>query len=226
MIDNNDITPSADTKEDQQAKERRAKKIIEAVLFAAGHPITYAKLSEVLDISVTEVKHIVRSYADDYNDDGGDLPRGITMLLFDDSCQLCTKEDFGPYIREALGIHRGGNLSPSSIEVLAIIAYNEPVTRAFVDTVRGVDSSYAISSLSDKHLIESCGRLDVPGRPMLYRTTKDFLRVFGLKSLSDLPMVSIPAGDMRERFINGAASAAGDIDSSEEIDDTYENGEK
>lgn len=220
MIDNNDTAPIGDVQEDRQAFERRAKKIIEAVLFAAGHPVSYAKLADVLDITPAEARYLVREYADEYNDDCGQLPRGITMLLFDDSCQICTREEFGPYIREALGIHRGGNLSPSSIEVLAIIAYNEPVTRAFVDTVRGVDSSYAISSLSDKHLIESCGRLDVPGRPMLYRTTTDFLRVFGLKSLAELPMVSVPAGDMRERFINGAAEESSDIDSSENEEET------
>ena len=92
-----------------------------------------------------------------------------------------------PYIREALGIKRGGNLSASSLEVLAIVAYNQPVTRAYVDAVRGVDSSYAVGSLLDKNLIEACGRMDAPGRPMLYVTTDKFLRVFGLNSLSELP---------------------------------------
>ena len=92
-----------------------------------------------------------------------------------------------PYIREALGIRRGGNLSASSMEVLAIVAYNQPVTRSFIDQVRGVDSNYAVTSLIDKGLIESCGRLDAPGRPMLYATTDKFLRVFGFNSLDDLP---------------------------------------
>ncbi|MBR4933080.1 MAG: SMC-Scp complex subunit ScpB, partial [Clostridia bacterium] len=96
----------------------------------------------------------------------------------------------------ALGIRRGGNLSPSSLEVLAIVAYNQPVTRAFIDTVRGVDSSYAVSSMVEKKLIEPCGRLDVPGRPMLYKTTDNFLRVFGLTSLTDLPDVKTPDGDV------------------------------
>ena len=216
MINNNDTAAVADVTENRRATERRAKKIIEAVLFAAGHPVSYAKLAAVLDITPAEVMHLVREYAEEYNDDRGALPRGITMLLFDDSCQICTKEEFGPYIREALGIHRGGNLSPSSIEVLAIIAYNEPVTRAFVDTVRGVDSSYAISSLSDKHLIESCGRLDVPGRPMLYKTTTDFLRVFGLKSLSDLPMISVAVSDLKERFENNSIAESEAINAGED----------
>ena len=111
--------------------------------------------------------------------------------MFEDTCQFCTKEQYAPYIREALGIRRGGNLSASSMEVLAIVAYNQPVTRSFVDQVRGVDSSYAMNSLIDKALIEACGRLDAPGRPMLYATTEKFLRVFGLRSLSELPETEV-----------------------------------
>ena len=113
--------------------------------------------------------------------------RGIQLLLYPDTCQLTTKEIFSPYIREALGIKRGGNLSASSLEVLAVVAYNQPVTRSYIDTIRGVDSSYAVTSLLDKGLIEACGRLDAPGRPMLYVTTEKFLRVFGINSLSELP---------------------------------------
>jgi segregation and condensation protein B len=156
-------------------------KAIEAILFAAGHPITYDKLSEVIGLTPAQIKKMVGHMAKAYEN------RGIQLLMFPDSCQLCTKEDFAPYIREALGIRRGGNLSASSMEVLAIVAYNQPVIRSFVDTVRGVDSSYAISSLLDKGLIEACGRLEAPGRPMLYQTTEKFLRVFGLNSLADLP---------------------------------------
>ncbi len=164
-------------------------KIIEAVLFAAGHPVTYQKLGEVLGRSAKDIKDIVRDYMEQYNATNAPLPRGIMLVMFDEACQLCTREQYGTYIREALGIKRGGNLSQSSIETLAVIAYNEPVTRAFVDTVRGVDSSYGVSSLADKQLIEPCGRLDVPGRPILYRTTEHFLRVFGLSSLQELPKV-------------------------------------
>ena len=112
------------------------------------------------------------------------------LLTFDKSCQLCTNEKYLPYIREALGIKRGGNLSASSLEVLAIAAYNQPVTRAFIDTVRGVDSAYAVGALLDKELLEPVGRLDAPGRPMLYGTTDKFLRVFGLSSLGELPEAS------------------------------------
>ena len=171
---------------------RELKRTIEAILFAAGHPVKYDKLAEVLSITPGGVKSLVREYAEEYNDHLGALPRGILMLTFEESCQLCTMEQYGEAIREALGIRRGGNLSASSIEVLAIVAYNEPVTRAYIDTVRGVDSSYGVNSLCDKHLIEPCGRLDVPGRPLLYRTTPDFLRVFGISSLDELPEITVP----------------------------------
>ena len=178
----------------------RAESVIEAVLFAAGYPVKYEKIASVLGITPEQAKQIVREYAKIYNG-SNELSHGIILLAFDDACQLCTKEEFSSEIREALGIRRGGNLSPSSIEVLAIIAYNEPVTRAYIDTVRGVDSSYAVTSLTDKHLIEVCGRLDVPGRPLLYRTTDDFLRVFGMQSLSDLPEVALSSGEDKQQTL-------------------------
>lgn len=185
---------------DDEGFRARAKSIIEAILFAAGYPVKYERIAQVLKVTKGQAKSIVKEYAKEYNA-AIEIPRGVILLTFDDACQLCTKEEFGAEVREALGIRRGGNLSPSSIEVLAIIAYNEPVTRAYVDTVRGVDSSYAITSLTDKHLIEVCGRLDVPGRPHLYRTTDDFLRVFGMQSLSDLPEISISTSDEKQQTL-------------------------
>ena len=161
---------------------------LEAILFAAGHPVKYEKIGEALSLTPRDTKRMAEHLAASYN---SDTTRGIMMLIFDDACQLCTREDYAPYIREALGIRRGGNLSASSMEVLAIVAYNQPLTRSFVDQVRGVDSSYAMNSLIDKGLIEACGRLDAPGRPMLYATTEKFLRVFGLRSLSELPETEI-----------------------------------
>ena len=158
---------------------------IEAILYAAGYPVKYAKIAEVLGLDLRNTKTIIQHMSKEFNSEKS--KRGISLLLFDETCQFCTKEQYAPYIREALGIRRGGNLSGSSMEVLAVIAYNQPVTRSFVDQVRGVDSSYAFNSLIDKGLIEACGRLDAPGRPMLYVTTEKFLRVFGLQSLSELP---------------------------------------
>ena len=158
---------------------------IEAILYAAGHPVEYSKLSEVLGLSTKDIKNMVEAMSRDYNSEKS--PRGVLLLTYPESCQFATKEEFLPYIREALGIKRGGNLSNSTMEALAVVAYNQPVTRAYVDAVRGVDSSYAMTSLIDKGLIESLSRLDAPGRPMLYTTTEKFLRVFGLSSLDDLP---------------------------------------
>lgn len=156
---------------------------IEAILFAAGYPVKYEKLAEVLGLSTQDIRLLCEHMASEYQKAG----RGILLLCLPETCQLTTKEQYMPYIRQALGIKRGGNLSASSLEVLAIVAYNQPVTRAYVDAVRGVDSSYAVGSLLDKNLIEACGRMDAPGRPMLYVTTDKFLRVFGLNSLSELP---------------------------------------
>ncbi len=156
---------------------------IEAILFAAGYPVKYEKLAEVLGLPEADVKLFCEHMAGEYQKAG----RGILLLCLPETCQLTTKEQYMPYIREALGIKRGGNLSASSLEVLAVVAYNQPVTRAYIDAVRGVDSSYAVGSLLDKNLIEACGRLDAPGRPMLYVTTDKFLRVFGLNSLAELP---------------------------------------
>ena len=158
---------------------------------------------------------------------------GIQLLMFPNACQLTTKEQYAPYIREALGIRRGGNLSASSMEVLAVVAYNQPVTRSFVDLVRGLDSSYAVNSLLDKGLIEAAGRLDAPGRPMLYVTTDKFLRVFGINSLDELPAteaLSVAAAQME----NAEQMAIGDEDAApkdyeaptdrEETDVIFENG--
>ena len=169
---------------------------VEAILFAAGHPVSYEKLSQVLGIGIREVKNIVGSMLDEYN--SKDSVRGILLLTFPDTCQLVTKEQYLPYIREALGIKRGGNLSASTLEALAVVAYNQPVTRSDVDSIRGVDSSYAMTSLIDKNLIEVCGRMEAPGRPMLYATTDKFLRVFGLSSLSELPKAELPVSSREQ----------------------------
>ena len=135
-----------------------------------------------------DVKAKVYDYAYRYNDTT--IERGVMLLTFAETCQLCTKQYYLPEIRDALGIRKSGSLSTSSMEALAIVAYNQPVTRVFVDTLRRVDSSYAMNNLIDRGLIESKGRLDAPGRPMLYGTTPDFLRAFGLSSIDALPQTA------------------------------------
>ena len=184
----------SETKQILETTEEEAPRVVvfeealEAILFAAGHPITYATLARVFELTPAVVKDKVFEYAMKYNDPA--IPRGVILLTYKDSCQLCTKEHYLHEIRDALGIRKSGSLSTSSMEVLAIVAYNQPVTRAFVDTLRRVDSSYAMNNLLDRGLIKATGRLDVPGRPMLYGTTLDFLRCFGLNDLDSLPTTS------------------------------------
>ena len=187
---------------------------LEAVLFAAGHPITYATLARVFELTPAVVKDKVFEYAIKYNDPS--IPRGVILLTYKDSCQLCTKEHYLHEIRDALGIRKSGSLSTSSMEVLAIVAYNQPVTRAFVDTLRRVDSSYAMNNLLDRGLIKATGRLDVPGRPMLYGTTSDFLRCFGLNDLDALPKTS---DELIEVFEGARAQEEAVNDTVEEIKD-------
>ncbi len=184
------VTPLLSTREGVlPIEEMPFEETLEAILFAAGHPMTYESLAETFHLTESALKKKVIAYANLYNT-SNELPRGVMLLTLKDACQLCTKEAYLPYIREALGIRANGNLSTSTVETLAIIAYNQPVTRAYVDTVRTVDSSYAISNLLDRGLIECKGRMDAPGRPMLYGTSNGFLRCFGLSSLEELPGIS------------------------------------
>lgn len=160
------------------------KRIAEAALFAAGYPLTFEKLGEVMGISAEEVRSVIGEYKKEYD---SDPMRGIQLLILGNACQLVTKEVYADYVKAALGVRDGGNLSKASLETLAIIAYNQPATRSYVEQVRGVDSSYSIGVLLEHELIEEKGRLDVPGRPRLYGTTEAFLRTFGLSSPEELP---------------------------------------
>ena len=185
IIENNNEIAEISPELQEEARTVVFEEALEAILFAAGHPISYATLARVFETTPAAVKEKVIDYSLIYNN--SDIPRGVILLTYADSCQLCTKKYYLSEIREALGIKKSGTLSTSSMEALAIVAYNQPVTRVFVDTLRRVDSSYAMNNLIDRGLIESKGRLDAPGRPMLYGTTKDFLRAFGLSTIDALP---------------------------------------
>ena len=185
---------------------------LEAILFAAGHPVTYATLARVFDMTPSQVKEKVIDYSLCYNSQ--ELPRGVVLLTYGDSCQLSTKQYYLTEIRDALGIKKSGTLSSSALETLAIVAYNQPVTRLFVDTLRRVDSSYAMNNLIDRGIIESKGRLDAPGRPMLYGTTPVFLRVFGLSSIKDLPKTT----EELEEMFRKVKSTEGEDLAQEEIE--------
>ena len=217
MTDNNNIIeenniPSEDTQKDPN-RVVIFEEALEAILFAAGHPITYATLARIFELTPQRVKEKVFDYSLKYNN--SDIPRGVMLLTFADTCQLCTKQYYLTEIRDALGIRKSGSLSTSSMEALAIVAYNQPVTRVFVDTLRRVDSSYAMNNLLDRGLIESKGRLDAPGRPMLYGTTADFLRCFGLDSLASLPRTS---EELMQMFDNAKISEGGEAEMQETID--------
>ena len=162
--------------------DREVSTVVEAILFAAGYPVEIIKLMETTGADKDAFEDAIGVLNEKYNGESG-----VRLVFLDGKYQLCTSEKYLDCVREALGIRRGGNLSRASLEVLAVIAYNQPTTRSFIEQVRGVDCTYIVSSLLEKGLIEVCGRLDSPGRPSLYRTTPDFLRVFGLSSVHDLP---------------------------------------
>lgn len=156
---------------------------IEAILFAAGESVPLARLSLILDTDEAELGNIAAELAEKYERE----QRGMRILRLGDKLQMCSAPEYAPFITKVLEQRRPPMLSQSALETLAIVAYFQPVTRAYVEQLRGVDSSYSISSLADKGLIEPCGRLDVPGRPTLFRTTDAFLRTMGISELSQLP---------------------------------------
>lgn len=157
--------------------------IIEAVLFAAGDAVTVERLQLVLDADRQTVEEALAGLSDRYDFER----RGIMLARMENRAQLCSRPDFAEHIRRAVETRRPPSLSPAALEVLSIVAYRQPVTRAFVEQLRGVDSSNTVTMLADRGLIEECGRLDVPGRPVLFRTTAAFLRTFGITSLAELP---------------------------------------
>ncbi len=159
------------------------KACIEAMLFAAGEPVEADKMAQVLTLKPEEVIKIVSALQNEY------LSResGLRILKLGDCYQMCSGKEYIEDIRALLELKKNTPLSQAALEVLAIVAYNQPVTKAFIEQVRGVDCSGVLRSLSEKVLIEEKGRLDLPGRPLLYGTTENFLRCFGLESLEDLP---------------------------------------
>jgi len=156
---------------------------LEAILFAAGDSVPVARLSLVLDSSESEIIRIANELRDKYEKE----QRGMRILILDDRLQMCSAPEYAPFINKTLENRKPPMLSQPALETLAIVAYFQPVTRAYIDQVRGVDSSYTVSVLSERGLIEVCGRLDVPGRPAIFRTTDVFLRTMGISKLSELP---------------------------------------
>lgn len=156
---------------------------LEGVLFASGEPVPVERLCLGLEVDRPTLDAVAQRLMDKYSYER----RGIRLVRLDTSYQLCSAPEFAPYIRKTLESRKPARLSQPALEVLAIIAYYQPVTRAYVDQVRGVDSAYTVGLLLERELIEEAGRLAVPGRPTLFRTTKNFLRSFGLTNLEELP---------------------------------------
>ena len=164
----------------------------EAVLFAAGEPAEIEKFCTVFDVDDDTVEKVMDMLADRLDNSGS----AVKLVRLDFSYQLCTRREYAENIRSVLDLRRKSPLSQAALEVLAVIAYNQPVTKAYVEQVRGVDCSGVVSTLVEKGLLEEKGRLELPGRPLLYGTTQNFLRCFGLKSLDDLP--EVPADETVE----------------------------
>ena len=174
---------------------------LEALLFAAGEPVDIKRICLALELDRSEAEAMLRRLADSYAFER----RGIRLLRLEDSWQLCSAPEYAEIIRRAFEIRRPAKLSQPALEALTIVAYYQPTTRAYVDQVRGVDSSYTMGLLQERGLIEECGRLQVPGRPILYRTTKAFLRAFHLNSLEDLPEIEgLEPGDQLRLRPDGA----------------------
>ena len=167
--------------ETREMKEIEA--AVEGILFASGEPVHIDRICLAAELDRPTAELVLQKLMDYYSFER----RGMRLLRLEDSGQLCSAPEYADVIRRAFEIRKPAKLSQPALEVLTIIAYYQPTTRAYVDQIRGVDSSYTVGLLLDRHLIEECGRLQVPGRPRLYRTTKAFLRAFHLNSLEDLP---------------------------------------
>ena len=173
------------------------KSALEAILFAAGEPVPAARISLILEQDEETVWDAAQELSEQYEKEG----RGIRILKLDKALQMCSAPEYAAVIGKTLEQRKPPMLSQPALETLAIVAYFQPVTRAYIDQVRGVDSSYTVGVLIDRGLIERCGKLDVPGRPSLLRTTDVFLRTMGISELSQLPTLpDIATGDAAKKL--------------------------
>ncbi len=162
---------------------REIQSILEAVLFAAGDAVELEKLADIVDVDKKSLREILKKMMDSYNFER----RGIHIIQMEDAYQMCTRGEYHDYVAMLAEPRRKQSLSNAAIEVLAIVAYKQPVTRSAIEHIRGVNCDYVVNRLMERNLIEEKGRLDAPGRPILFGTTQEFLRIFGIPSLADLP---------------------------------------
>ena len=168
-------------------EQNEIQRALVAILFAAGEPVDVKRLSFALEID----EDIIHRELQDLMDRLSYNRSGIRILRLENAYQMCSSGEMAGFVTKTLETRKPPKLSPSQLETLTIIAYYQPATKAYVEQLRGVDSSYSVSALLTKKLIEECGRLNVPGRPILYRTTPDFLRTFGLQTLEELPEIEL-----------------------------------
>ncbi len=179
---------------------KQTKATVEAMLFAYAEPVTAQRLAAVLEVEEDAVSRLLYALRDEYESEG----RGLALLLLEDRWQLTTKPACGAYVKSILDTRRNAPLSPAALEALAVIAYNQPGSRSFIEQVRGVDSASPVQTLLQKGLIEEAGRLDLPGRPIAFATTDVFLRTFGLSSLSELPPLRTETREAQAPQADGA----------------------
>jgi len=173
---------------------KEAESIIEGVLFAAGDPVHVEKLSDILDIDIKSTRAIVTALGDKYDRE----KRGLQIIRLEDSYQMCTRRIYQDYISQLAEPRRSQSLSNAAMEVLSIVAYKQPVTRGVIEQIRGVSCDNLVNKLLEKNFIEEVGRLDTPGRPMLFGTTEEFLRCFGIESVAELPEFEERSADETE----------------------------
>ena len=182
--------------------------IIESLLFVSGEPLKLKQIASIIECSTKKTLNIINDMIVKYNDDS----RGIKLINVNDSYQLVTKNENSEYVRKLLKTNTRQALSQAALEALAIIAYKQPITRIDVDEIRGVKSDRAILTLQEKKLIKECGRLDVPGRPILYETTDEFLKSFNMENIEDLPSMEKFLNDIDETEIQNEAAAEDDAE--------------
>lgn len=209
---------------------REIQAIVESLLFAAGEPVELDRIADIVDVDKKSLREIIKKMMDSYNYE----KRGIHIIRLENSYQMCTRGEYSEYVSCLMQPKRKMQLSNAAIEVLAIVAYKQPVTRSAIEHIRGVNCDYIVNRLIERKFIEEVGRLkDAPGRPILFGTTDEFLRTFGIESVSDLPEFdSLAEGDEEMRQLNieliGATPEQMEIEdaqnaSVDDIDDTDEN---
>lgn len=184
-------------------EQNDTQRAVMAILFAAGESVDAGRMAQALEVDVDEIHAACKALMDELSFGRS----GVRILRLEDAYQMCSSPEMASYVTRALETRKPPKLSASQLEALTVVAYYQPTTKAFVEQIRGVDSSYSMAALQTKKLIEDCGRLNVPGRPILYRTTPDFLRTFGLQSLDELPEMDLPKFKTGEQLVMEQAAA-------------------